>query len=161
MNWMLGETARQGRPFCVSMHNDAIIPDGACEKLLDYARDIDSQTRPWGVIFTHYDVLCVINPKVYEDIGGYDTNLPQYFLDNDYFYRMELAGWERLNSGIEVGHAGSQTINSDPYLRHVNGVTFPLYEQYYRAKWGGGPGQEIFTHPFGVLPKEWKLGKLG
>jgi hypothetical protein len=160
MNWELEETLRRGKAYCIHMHNDAVIPEGTCEKLLDYARNINQEYSNWGVIYTLYDILCVYNPKVYEAIGGYDTNFAAYFSDNDYFRRMELAGWSRHNSGIEVGHVGSQTINSDPYLRHLNGVTFPLYREYYRAKWGGTVDEEQFTHPFGVLPKEWKLGKL-
>jgi hypothetical protein len=160
MNWMLEDALFRDRNFCIFMHSDAVIPDGACEKLLDLAREVDGEGRRWGVIFTHYDVLCAINPKAYESIGGYDTNFSQYFSDNDYFRRMELGGWEKIDSGIEVGHVGSQTINSDPYLRHVNGVTFPLYQEYYRQKWGGSPGHEIFIHPFGVLPREWKLSNM-
>lgn len=166
MNWELEETLRRGKTFCVHMHNDAVIPEGTCEKLLEYVRNIHHHPhhQRWGVIYTLHDILCVYNPKVYEDIGGYDTTFPAYFSDNDYFRRMDLAGWERIVSGIEVGHGvngqGSQTINSDPYLRHVNQITFPLYRAYYRAKWGGDPGNEQFIHPFGVLPKEWKLGKI-
>lgn len=160
MNWLLGEALRRGKTYCVSMHNDAVIPEGAVEKLLEFARDVNSQKERWGVIYTHYDVLCVYNPKVYADIGGWDHNFQWYFSDNDYFRRMDLAGWERLNTGIEVGHLASSTIKSDPYLNFVNGITFPLVRQYYRAKWGGDPGEERLNHPFGVLPKEWKLGKI-
>jgi len=160
MNWEIEETLRHGKTFCVHMHNDAIIPEGTCEQLLAYARDIASKKKRWGVIYTLYDILCVYNPAVYEEIGGYDTNFAAYFSDNDFFRRMELAGWERINSGIQVGHVGSQTISSDAYLRHVNSITFPLYREYYRAKWGGEIGAETFTHPFGVLPKEWKLSKM-
>jgi hypothetical protein len=150
MNWELEETLRRGRPFCVHMHNDAIIPEGACEKLLDCARQISQEHERWGVIYTLHDILCVYNPRVFADIGGYDTNFAAYFSDNDYFRRMELGGWKRFISGIKVGHVGSQTINSDPMLRHINNVTFPLYREYYRAKWGGVPDYEQFTHPFGV-----------
>lgn len=168
MNWELEETLRRGKSYCIHMHNDAVIPEGACEKLLEYARAINNPLPPlphpkWGVIYTLHDVLCVYNPKVYGAIGGYDTTFAAYFSDNDYFRRMDLAGWERISSGIVVKHGpeghGSQTINSDAYLRHLNSVTFPLYREYYRAKWGGVVGEEQFTHPFGVLPKEWKLAK--
>lgn len=155
-NWELEETLRRGKPFCVHFHNDAVIPEGACEKLLDYARNVNSQKQRWGIIYTLHDVLCVYNPKVYEAIGGYDTNFAAYFSDNDYFRRMDLAGWERIVSGIEVQHGpqghGSQTINSDPILRFLNGVTFPLYRQYYAAKWGGVVGEETFSHPFNLQP---------
>jgi hypothetical protein len=164
MNWELEETLRRGKTFCIHMHNDAVIPDGTCERLLEYARNVNKQSDRWGVIYTLYDILCVYNPKVFEDIGGYDTVFPAYFSDNDYYRRMELAGWVRIDSGISVGHGpegqGSQTINSDPYLRHLNGVTFPLYREYYRAKWGGVVGEERFTVPFGVPPDHWKIGKI-
>lgn len=158
MNWEMEETARRGKTFCIHMHSDAVIPAGACEQLLKFARD--NQHRHWGVIYTHYDVLAVYNPRAYEAIGGYDTNFPAYFSDNDWYRRLELAGWERLQAPVEIGHIGSQTINSDPYLRHVNGVTFPLYREYYRQKWGGIPGEEKFNYPFGVRPKEWRLGNF-
>lgn len=163
MNWELEETLRRGKTFCVHMHNDAVVPEGTAGKLLEYARHLHLHPHhpKWGVIYTLHDVLCVYNPKVYEAIGGYDTTFSAYFSDNDYFRRMDLAGWERVNSGISVGHGqngqGSQTINSDAYLRYVNNVTFPLYRAYYHEKWGGDPGNERFTHPFGVLPKEWSL----
>jgi hypothetical protein len=165
MNWELEETLRQGKAYCIHMHNDAVIPEGTGERLLEYARTIHLPPHhpKWGVIYTLHDVLCVYNPKVYEAIGGYDTTFAAYFSDNDYFRRMDLAGWERINSGIAVKHGpdgqGSRTINSDPYLKYVNNITFPLYRAYYHAKWGGDPGNETFTHPFGVLPKEWKLAK--
>jgi len=163
MNWELEETLRQGKAYCIHMHNDAVIPEDACGKLLAYARHVSCIKPRWGVIYTLHDVLCIYNPKAYEAIGCYDTTFAAYFSDNDYFRRMDLAGWERINSGITVKHGpdgqGSQTINSDPYLRYVNNITFPLYRAYYHAKWGGDPGNETFTHPFGVLPKEWKLAK--
>ncbi len=158
MNWEMEEAARRGKTFCIHMHSDAVIPEGACEALLTYARNIHNTHPKWGVIYTLYDVLAVYNPLVLKDIGGYDTNFPAYFSDNDWYRRLELAGWERFNSGVNIGHHGSQTINSDPYLRHVNSVTFPLYRSYYQQKWGGLPGEETYNHPFGVRPREWKLG---
>jgi hypothetical protein len=156
MNWEMEETLRQKKRFCVHMHSDAVIPTGACEKLLEFARKVDAENPRWGVIYTLYDVLAVYNPQVCREIGGYDTNFAAYFSDNDYYHRMEMAGWTRINSGIEVGHVGSQTINSDPYLKHTTAVTFPLYREYYKAKWGGEPGQERFTYPFSVPPENWK-----
>lgn len=152
MNCEFEETIIWGKKFMLHMHSDAVIPDGAIERLLEKAREIDAQGRKWGVIYTFYDILACYNPKAYQEIGGYDTNLPAYFSDNDWYYRLDLAGWERINTGIEVGHGpdgnGSQTINSDPYLKAVNGITFPLYRQYYVAKWGGEPGKEKFRVPF-------------
>lgn len=40
-------------------------------------------------------------------------------------------------------------IHSDPHLQqYVNDITFPMYERYYEAKWGGRPGEERFITPF-------------
>lgn len=157
MNWEMEETARRQKAFCIHMHSDALIPDGACEQLLSYARSIRNTDPKWGVIYTHYDVLAAYNPETYKSIGGYDTIFPAYFSDNDWYRRLELAGWTRINSGIQIGHIGSQTINSDAYLRHLNAITFPLYREYYRQKWGGGPGAETLYDPFGVRPRIWTL----
>jgi hypothetical protein len=161
MNWELEETLRQRKLFCLHMHSDAVIPEGACEHLLDYARTYNEHSQRWAVIYAHYDVLCIYNPKALRTVGPFDTNFSAYFSDNDWYRRCDLANWTRINfemAGPKVEHIGSQTINSDPYLKFVNGITFPLYREYYRIKWGGYPGDEVFVHPFGVRPKEWKLG---
>lgn len=148
MNFELEDTARKEKKFCLHMHSDAIIPDGAIEKLLFTARDVDASGKKWSVIYTHYDVLCIYNPECYKAIGGFDTNFSAYFSDNDWYHRCDLAGWERINTGIEVGHIGSQTINSDPKLQFMNSQTFPLYSYYYSLKWGGEPGHEKYLFPF-------------
>jgi hypothetical protein len=158
-NWMLRETIRRGKPIYIFMHSDAIIPGGACEKLLDLARFTEESGQRWGAIFTHYDVLAAFNPRAFEDVGGWDTNLPWYYSDNDVYRRLKLAGWQCIDSNIQVGHDASQTLNSDSYLRFLNRITFPLFGEYYRRKWGGKPGEETFIHPFGVLPKEWEIAK--
>jgi hypothetical protein len=155
---MIEETIRHGRTMCIFMHNDVIIPEGACEKLLDFVRDLDQQTKRWGVVFTNYDSLAAFNPQAYLDIGPWDRLL-WYYGDNDFYRRLKLAGWTHHQAPIEVGHLGSQTIRSDPYLNHINAVTFPLHGAYYRAKWGGDPGEETFVHPFGILPREWELAR--
>lgn len=146
MNWEMEETARKEKKFCIHMHSDAVIPEGAVQKLLAFVRGLGD--RKWAVVYTFYDVLAAYNPEAMKAFGGYDTNLPNYFSDNDWYRRARLAGWECIDSGIEVGHVGSQTINSDPYLKFVNGITFPLYREYYTQKWGGGPGCETYSVPF-------------
>jgi hypothetical protein len=53
-----------------------------------------------------------------------------------------------VESGLPVKHEPSQTIKSNPFLNHVNGITFPIYARYYNEKWGGEPGHETFDTPF-------------
>jgi GT2 family glycosyltransferase len=108
----------------------------------------------WGIIFTLYDVFACFNLKIVDEIGLWDNNLPWYFADIDYYRRLKLAGFKVIEAGQGVTHAASQTINSDPRLKFLNGITFPLHAAYYKAKWGGEPDHETFTEPFdGKLPE--------
>ena len=63
---------------------------------------------------------------------------------------MRLAGFEIIETGLEVTHhnEASSTIKSDAKRAFLNSVTFPLYAEYYRQKWGGDPGSEQFIQPF-------------
>jgi hypothetical protein len=139
------------------MHNDAVAHPETDHKFLALVGSLCEQGRRWGVVFTNYDTLVAFSSAMFRDVGEWDVALPQYFADNDYYRRATLAGFEFIESGLPVDHTndGSNTIRSDQRLDHLNSVTFPLYEQYYTAKWGGRPGQERFTRPFngvGSLP---------
>jgi hypothetical protein len=61
---------------------------------------------------------------------------------------MKKAGWGITRLELPVQHIGSQTINSSEEWLKRNHITFPLYQSYYRQKWGGDPGNEVFETPF-------------
>ena len=150
MNWMLADATRRGKDFIIHFHSDATStnPD-AVSQLLDYARRMKAEGRRWGCLWTFYDILWAINPVAMNDIGGWDTNFAAYFSDNDIKRRLNLAEWETIDTNIRgMSHEGSATLKSDRRLEFLNGQTFPLYQQYYYAKWGGGPGEERFSIPF-------------
>ncbi|HEX7057247.1 MAG TPA: glycosyltransferase family 2 protein [Bacilli bacterium] len=131
------------------MHNDAEAAPGSAEQLLAMAEQLIADGKRWGAIFTHYDVFVAFSMEAVRNVGRWDTNLPQYFADNDYYRRLRLAGYPTIDSGLPVTHHNaSSTIRSDPLREHINGITFPLYAKYYEAKWGGGPGNEQFSVPF-------------
>jgi len=149
LNWAATLCVQSGKKFLVNLHSDAYLtrPEAPSE-LLEFGRNCQDN---WGVIWTFYDILCLFNPKAIIDVGGYDTNFPDYFTDNDMRRRMELAGYKCIDTGIQgVHHEGSATINSDTHLKYLNGVTFPLRRSYYISKWGGEPGKEIFRSPFNL-----------
>lgn len=148
MNLEFRITRARCKKLCLHSHSDAVIPSGAIKQVLDCARGAEALGRKWGVVYSLYDVLAVYNPVAGEDIGGYDTNFANYFSDNDFYRRLKLSGYELIESNVKVDHIGSQTVNSDPYLKYVTGITFPLARQYYVAKWGGDPGKEMFREPF-------------
>ncbi|KAK1516842.1 uncharacterized protein CCOS01_12391 [Colletotrichum costaricense] len=47
----------------------------------------------WGARFFAYDHLALVNPRAYEDVGGFDTFIPYYMTDCDMHWRLEEAGW--------------------------------------------------------------------
>jgi hypothetical protein len=150
MNLLQAKAVEQNCEAWFFLHSDAEPAGQAAEILLDQARRAFQKKKRWGVIFTKYDTFCCFNVSALAAVGPWDTNLPQYFADNDYYRRMRLAGYEILETGLEVTHheGGSSTLKSDPIRTHLNGVTFPLYQKYYEAKWGGPPGAEQFLEPF-------------
>lgn len=148
INLALISTKRSGASICLWMHNDAEAHVGSALALVSYARRMNLESRRWGVLFTNYDALSATNVRVIEELGLWDDYFRSYYGDNDFYRRVELAGFERINTDIPVDHVGSQTINSDEQWKFMNSMTFPIYGAYYERKWGGSPGRETFTQPF-------------
>jgi hypothetical protein len=150
LNWMqqIASADADYGEFYFFMHNDTEAAPGTIQKLYEMAMRKCEHGDKWGVIFTLYDTLAAFNTAAFNEVGEWDTNLPQYFTDNDMYRRMTLAGYELAESCLPVKHEGSQTINSDPMRKRVNNITFPIYTRYYAAKWGGEVGHERFERPW-------------
>ena len=88
----------------------------------------------------------ILTKKVYEKVGPFDENFKKaYFEDNDYMYRMKLAGVpikyvDELNPDI---YLNSQTIEKNPLLGG-----YIENREYFLQKWGGLPESETFKTPF-------------
>lgn len=134
------------------LHNDAEAHPGTPEAFLSMLESLKKQKRRWGVAFTNYHSLVAFNMEAIRNVGLWDTTMPRYFADVDYYHKVQLAGFENINTLLGVTHHynGSCTIKSDPNLMFIHNITFPLYQQYYEKKWGGPPGQERFTKPFNI-----------
>src|SRR5690606_38983147 len=71
------------------------------------------------------------------------------FEDCDYNVRARLAGLESAHlDTTQLVHLGSANIHSVPGLMQQNRDTFRANRDYYIKKWGGEPGQEVYTSPF-------------
>lgn len=135
--------------YYMFMHNDAeLVDERGIKGFCDFVESLD--INRWSVVFSNYDTLCAYNTKVMNIVGVWDTFLQQYFADNDMYHRMRLAGFPTVESNFKVLHneGASATIHADPERNFLNGITFPIYEQYYIKKWGGRPGQERYKSPF-------------
>ena len=148
LNWMQSLAVKMDVPFYFFMHNDAEAGPETVDQLYRMAFQKTHRGERWGVIFTLYDTLAAFNTRAFAEVGPWDTNLPQYFTDNDMYRRMRLAGWELAESNLPMKHEGSQTIHSDTVRKLANNISFPIYRQYYIEKWGGEPGKETFETPF-------------
>lgn len=106
----------------------------------------DDHMSPWSFFLQRRRTI--------ELVGMYDEGFfPLYFADNDYARRMQLAGIGSgiVGAGVTAGHWGSATMKAYEGVqvaRHHE--TFGRCEQYYVKKWGGKPGNERFTVPFGT-----------
>ena len=111
---------------------------------------IVSRAEPYLLTGTFYWSCLLISKACYEDVGGFDEGFyPAYYEDNDYARRLTL---------IELGHCrwgqdprldpivkrNSMTIKKDPNLNKL----FNKNKKYFFTKWGGYPGEEVYTIPF-------------
>ena len=148
-NWIMRMTRDAGQKICIWMHSDAEASPEVVTGLLQAARENFVDGKHVGVLWTYYDTVCALNTELIDVIGDWDTNLPQYFCDNDYYWRVRLAGWQCIDTNLTaVKHEGSATIKSSAERKAIHNVTFPLYHQYYLQKWGGKPGSEVYARAF-------------
>lgn len=150
INFFLTDAKRRGCKFMLWGHNDHEAHPGSALALVEYARKMFAEGRKWGICFTAYDALSATNLDVIDDVGLWDSTLfSGYHGDNDFYRRLRLAGYETIDTNIPVDHVGSQTIKSDPEREFMNSILFPISGFLYERKWGGRPGEETFSTPFG------------
>lgn len=91
-----------------------------------------------------------INRACIEAVGLLDEGFyPAYYEDDDYEYRCRTGGVSWITHDGAITHSRSATIGTDPALAAANARTFPLNHARYVAKWGGPPGSEGFSTPWG------------
>lgn len=89
----------------------------------------------------------VLTVEAWKKVGGFDENIfPAYFEDNDFCYKLRLAGIDRINTSYlnPSIYRNSMTIAKDPTVNK----DFDKNKAYYVEKWGGLPTEEKFTTPF-------------
>jgi len=148
-----------GMDVVLLVNDDIIFSAGDVDKLAEKAK----QSRDRYIVTcagfhlrhnqatTSLGYACfAINPVALEIIGCFDENFfPAYCEDVDYQYRARLAGLSAGNcEDTMVYHGGSVTIFTDPALARQNLLTHGRNFAYYRFKWGGEGGEELFKRPF-------------
>ena len=138
-------------PWWFFTNNDAYFEPGVLAELV--AR-MDASTGP--LIITDGYTVGGINRAMVDAVGLFDdwSFYPIYWDDTDLSYRASLVGApiERgkfcLEGDIGQTNVPSLTTKSDPKLSLANNRTWALNQQAYVDKWGGLPGNEMFTTPW-------------
>jgi hypothetical protein len=147
-NLILSTAEQRDQEVFFIMHSDAEASESVVEALLARAEELNQEQRNWGVLFTNYDVLCLMNTRLLQRYR-WDPHLPLYYTDVDFYYRLGLAGIEVIETYLPVVHQeGGSTTHSDPDLKAFIESNYPAWRHYYMLKWGGDRGQERFTQPF-------------
>lgn len=91
-----------------------------------------------------------LNKECWDAVGEFDEVFaPAYFEDNDYHYRMKLAGIRAVVYPPAMFlHWGSRTQNEALGAPLISGQEFENKRAAYMRKWGGVPGQEQLKHPY-------------
>ena len=93
----------------------------------------------------------MINKECWEKIGEFDeTFKPAYFEDNDYHYRINLAGMKAicLPTAMFYHYGNGTQHEAIPGKQFTSNFQFECNRRYYETKWGGLPGKETFQKPF-------------
>ena len=93
----------------------------------------------------------MMHKRIIDGIGWWDESFfPIYFEDNDFGYRMNLAGIKRrVVEGCKYHHHTSSSVKGlPPDQQEMHHQNFRKLQDYYISKWGGPPEQERFSRPF-------------
>lgn len=95
--------------------------------------------------------LFLLRWAAYQEVGPFDEGFaPAYFEDNDYAWRLRVAGWTLGDAPSHVRHGGSRTIATYAGDRlEAHHRSHRANEARYVAKWGGMPGDERWRVPYG------------
>jgi GT2 family glycosyltransferase len=94
-----------------------------------------------------------IGEDVLKKVGYFDEDISPnyaYFEDNDYNRRLHLAGIKKILAPCKFKHVESATLKSySKQELNEHHRKFRLARANYVNKWGGMPGEEKFTVPYG------------
>jgi GT2 family glycosyltransferase len=96
------------------------------------------------------DFSCfLLSLKAIKKVGYFDEKFyPAYFEDNDYHYRIKLAGLKAVKTNRALFfHFGSRTIKDNDEIRLKSNLGYVANREYYQKKWGGLPGHEKLNEP--------------
>ena len=144
-NALIDRATERGFENFLILNDDVVLTCGeeAINRIIEKGAAENAFHRPRP--FYNWSAF-ILRKTVFEKVGRFDETFQRcYFEDNDYQYRMKLAGipirYENdLNPEI---YKNSQSILKDPILSN-----YIDNRDYFVKKWGGMPDSETYKTPF-------------
>jgi hypothetical protein len=76
------------------------VHDLRCTLSPDYAVDAKGRRGRWSMKLYAFDRLALVNRLAFEEVGGWDFQIPFYGTDCDMYDRLDMAGFKRENARI-------------------------------------------------------------
>ncbi len=148
-NLILARAVKRRQQAFFIMHSDALASEDVIRQMLARAEELSREGKRWGVMFSNYDVLCLQNTQMLKGFA-WDTNLPLYYTDVDFYYRLKLAGIDIVETRLPVTHqeGGSASVVADAAICSFVNSNWSRWRDYYMRKWGGDRDHEHYTVPF-------------
>jgi GT2 family glycosyltransferase len=120
------------------LNDDVFLDEYAAEKAL--------ALKGLAVFIAGFSAF-MLAEEVWEKVGRFDEAFwPAYFEDNDYAYRLKIAGIPEMHLKTDTGHVGSASLGGPD--KEAIKARYEQNRMYYAMKWGGEPGFEKYQRPF-------------
>jgi GT2 family glycosyltransferase len=146
------EMIRRSEDMLVICGDDVDLAPNTLSEMVRVAEEQDSDfVYPFPSFPNAQMFSCFLfRKRLVDKVGLFDESFyPAYFEDNDFYYRMRLAGVTQQTAPCAYGHINSGTMkafNEDEMREHH--ARFEALQAHYVRKWGGMPHAERFTVPF-------------
>jgi len=98
----------------------------------------------------HWGSFILPKSVYFDHVGEFDEGFKlSFFEDNDYQYRIKLAGGAMIRDGF-LNPELSTYRNSASTIANPKLNNFMANRERYMAKWGGMPGEETYLTPFNL-----------
>jgi len=147
-NWFIAHT----HDIRIIVNDDITFTPSAIGQLVD-AFNPNALVSPDSIVGSNSFSCFMIPDNLVENVGYFDESISPgwaFFEDNDYYYRMCLAGYKIESApNCLVEHGQSSTFKAfSEEEKNQHHERFRLAQSNYQRKWGNLPHQETFKIPY-------------
>ena len=146
-NWYLSYAIDRNLPYYFWSHMDVVVLTDEMlvpyksfyQRIVEDCTNVTQNMESWALHFYRFDWLTLVNTKSYDTLGGFDTTIPYYTSDCDFYNRVGLYGKKSGNGWSLVDMDVPYIFDMADSLRDLS-VFFPsrnenfLSPHYHRLK---------------------------